>query len=136
MKSHISMKFMTVFLIFHIPSSSIPIVKGLKYSKLDCPSNQKQMLKIPYRNLLGCLSFTASRTRPDITYSLNIFSQFQSNRGLVPWLGLLKVQGYIKQTEKFKLNLESHNLDLIAYSSADFAADRDDYVSLGGSLIL
>ena len=123
---------------FHIPSSSIPIVKGLKYSKLDCPSDHKseiEMSKIPYRNLLGCLSFIASRTRPDITYSINIFSQFQSNPGLVHWSGLLKVLGYIKQTENLKLKLESHNLDLIAYSDADFASNRDDCISLGGSLI-
>ena len=72
---------------------------------------------MPYRNLLGCLSFIASRTRPVITYSINIFGKFQANPGLVHWQGLLKVLRYVKQTENLKLYLECHNLNLIAYSN-------------------
>lgn len=86
---------------FKFPISSLPISKGIIYSKSDCPKTEQEkieMSKIPYRNLLGCLSFISSRTRPDIAYSVNIFSQFQANPGFPHWNGLLKLLGYIVYT--------------------------------------
>ena len=66
---------------FHIPLTSVPIPKGLKFSKLDCPTNGKaqlEMSKFPYRNIIGYLSFLARQTRPDTTYVFTyVFSQFQ-----------------------------------------------------------
>lgn len=124
---------------FHIPISSLPIVKGVKFSKNDCPGNQyeaEEASKFPYRNLLGCISFIANRTRPDIAYATNIFSQFQSNPGIVHWEGLLRLLGYIRYTRDFKLSLSCNNSQLVAYSDSDFAVNRDDYISLGGQIIM
>ena len=46
------------------------------------------MSKLPYRNVIGCLSFISGHTRPDIAYSVNVFSQFQQNAGPIHWAGL------------------------------------------------
>ncbi|GBN18764.1 Retrovirus-related Pol polyprotein from transposon TNT 1-94 [Araneus ventricosus] len=67
---------------YKFPITSLPITKGSVYSKSQCPKSEeesREMSQLPYRNILGCLSFIASRTRPDISYAINIFSQFQSN---------------------------------------------------------
>lgn len=124
---------------FKYPISSLPIPVGKIYSKEQSPKHEreiKQMLKIPYRNLIGSLAFIANRTRPDICYALNIFSQFQENPGLAHWEGLLKVLGYLKYTVNFKLNLSQvNNLNLNAFSDADFANNRDDRVSMGGLIV-
>lgn len=124
---------------FKYPISSLPICKGSVYSKTSCPKSESEineMKQIPYRSVLGCLSFIANRTRPDISYAINIFSQFQSNPGIVHWNGLLKLLGYLYYTKGLKLKLSSKNLQLTAYSDADFAANRDDRTSMGGGLIL
>lgn len=123
---------------FHIPISSLPIVQTAIYSKQQCPQNQSEineMSKYPYRNLLGCLSYLAGRTRPDIAYAVNIFSQFQNNPGIEHWTGLLKLLGYVRKTAEFKLKLQCDNAALIGYSDADFASNRDDRISMGGQFI-
>ena len=63
------------------PSLSLPIVKDkkcFKYCSTDYQS-QQEMSKIRCRNVIDCLSFIASLTKPYISYSINSFSQFQSN---------------------------------------------------------
>lgn len=123
---------------FYFPISSLPIAKGSIYSKTQCPQSQieiEEMKHFPYRNLLGCLSFLANRTRPDIAYATNVFSQFQSNPGLTHWEGLLRLLGYVSSTRHLKLKLNCKNIQLIAYTDADFAANRDDRTSMGGQII-
>lgn len=124
---------------FHYPISSLPISKGSVYSKKDCPVNYKEvteMKSIPYRSLVGCLSFIASRTRPDISYAVNIFSQFQQNPGMPHWDGLLKLLGYLKYTQHYKLKISCVKPTIFTYSDADYAANRDDRTSMGGQILM
>lgn len=124
---------------YKFPISSLPISKGVIFSKNQCPQNDSEiteMSKIPYRSLIGSLSFLAARTRPDIAYAVNIFSQFQENPGITHWDGLLKLLGYVCHTKNFKLKLSNINdISLIAYSDADFANNRDDRTSMSGQII-
>ncbi|GFW46837.1 retrovirus-related Pol polyprotein from transposon TNT 1-94 [Trichonephila clavipes] len=64
---------------YKYPVSSLPISKGQVLSKLDSPKTSEEILTVPYRNLIGSLSFIAIRTRPDIMYAVNVLSQFQTN---------------------------------------------------------
>lgn len=93
------------------------------------------MQSIPYRSLLGCLSFIANRTIPDISYTVNILSQFQINPGLVHWHGLLNLLGYVYHTRNLKLKLICNEPHIISYSEADFASNSDDRISMGGQII-
>ncbi len=124
---------------FKFPISSLPIPKGLVLSKQDSPSTPvevHEMIKFPYRNLIGCLSFIAARTRPDIMYAVNLLSQFQENPGMKHWNSLLKLLGYLKYSQHFKLELSKvKDLNLICYSDSDYAANRDDRVSIGGYIL-
>ncbi|GBM10123.1 Retrovirus-related Pol polyprotein from transposon TNT 1-94 [Araneus ventricosus] len=125
---------------FNFPVSSLPIAKGTVLSKLQCPSTSveiTEMKNYPYRSLLGSLSYIASRTRPDISYAVNILSQFQENPGIIHWNILLKLLGYLSTTRGLQLNLSRvSDLNVECYSDADFAANRDDRVSIGGFIIL
>lgn len=124
---------------FNFPISSLPISKGMVYSKVQCPQSSAEtdeMRQYPYRSVLGCLSFLASRSRPDISYAVNIFSQFQSNPGIIHWNGLLKLLGYVSYTKDLKLNLLCNKIQLVTYTDADFASNRDDRTSMGGQLVL
>lgn len=120
---------------FKIPIISFPIAKGTVFSKLQSPTTEPgltEIARLPYRNVFGFRSFIASRTRPDIAYAVNIFSQFQANFGFPHWNGLLKLLGYVISTRNLKLNLSCKSTDLIAYSDSDFAASRDDSISMSG----
>ncbi|GFV58751.1 retrovirus-related Pol polyprotein from transposon TNT 1-94 [Trichonephila clavipes] len=113
--------------------SSLPISKGQVLSKLDSPKTSEEILTVPYRNLIGSLSFIAIRTRPDIMYAINVLSQFQANPGIKHWNCLLRLLGYLKYTQEYKLELSKvKSLKLRCYSDSDFATNRDDRVSMGG----
>ncbi|GFU38154.1 retrovirus-related Pol polyprotein from transposon TNT 1-94 [Trichonephila clavipes] len=104
--------------------------------KESCIS-KREMKIIPYRNVLDCLSFLAGRTRPDISYAVNIFSQFQNDPGLEleHWYGLLKLFGYVNKTKHYKLRLDFTCINIVGFSDADFATNRDDRISMGGQFI-
>lgn len=123
---------------YKFPISSLPISKGTIYSRSNCPKSdeeRKEMSQLPYRSILGCLSFIANRSRPDISYAVNIYSQFQSDPGMGHWYGLLRLLGYVKYTQNITLSLSCGKSQLITYSDADFAANRDDQTSLGGQIV-
>ncbi|GFV19633.1 retrovirus-related Pol polyprotein from transposon TNT 1-94 [Trichonephila clavipes] len=106
---------------------------GQVLSKLDSPKTSEEILTVPYRNLIGSLSFIAIRTRPDIMYAVNVLSQFQANPGIKHWNCLLRLLGYLKYTQEYKLELSKvKSLKLRCYSDSDFATNRDDRVSMGG----
>ena len=111
-----------------------------RLSKFDSIINQlekNEKSEFPYRSLNGCLSFTADRTRPDIMYAINLLSQFQSNPGIKHWNCLLKLLGYLSYTKNYKLELSrARNLNLECYSDSDFAANRNDRVSIGGYILV
>lgn len=124
------------FYIYSVPIRTLPISKGHIYSKSQSPqSKEENQDAYPYRNLLGCLSFLAGRTRPDISYAVNIFSQFQNAPGLTHWSGLLSLLGYVYSTKSLKLKFKCDNPQIIVYSDADFAANRDDRISMGGQFL-
>jgi len=124
---------------YNLPICSLPIAQGTVLSKSQCPQTedeQKEMANLPYRNVLGCLAFIASRTRPDITHAVNILSQFQSNPGIPHWNALIKLLGYVQQSKDLMLDLSGvQNLNIQCYADADFAANRDDRISLGGNIL-
>ncbi|GFV31479.1 retrovirus-related Pol polyprotein from transposon TNT 1-94 [Trichonephila clavipes] len=118
---------------YKYPVSSLPISKGQVLSKLDSPKTSEEILTVPYRNLIGSLSFIAICTRPDIMYAVNVLSQFQANPGIKHWNCLLRLLGYLKYTQEYKLELSKvESLKLGCYSDSDFATNRDDRVSMGG----
>jgi len=73
--------------------SQVPIIDALiaEYGLDDCKDSVKSPLyefkdfsteetvNLPVRNLIGSLQYIASRTRPDITASLNYLSRFMQN---------------------------------------------------------
>lgn len=124
---------------FKYPIVSLPMVRGCILSKLDEPKTSEEleeMSSIPYRNLLGSLAFISNRTRPDIAFAVNLLSQFQANPGLRHWDCLLKVLGYLKGSIDHKLDLSKiDSIRLTCFADSDYAANRDDRVSIGGYIV-
>lgn len=77
-----------------------PIEKGLK---LESNKNGALNVKLPYRQLIGSLLYVSMATRPDICYSVNYFSQFQSSYTDEHYKYLLRVLSDLKTTKSLKL---------------------------------
>lgn len=83
----------------------------------------------PYRNLVGSLQYLAF-TRPDIAYAVNKLSQFMHKPTEDHWTAGKRVLRYLAGTSTHGIFFSTiNNLNLHAYSDADWGGDSDDYIS-------
>jgi len=96
---------------------------------------KQRMEKIPYRELIGRLSYAANCTRPDISYSVNQLAQFCNNPGKAHWEAAKRVLSYLAGTVSHGL-LFSSGSKLIGYTDSDFTGDTDIRKSTTGFIFL
>ena len=88
-----------------------------------------------YRALVGSLQYL-SLTRPDIAFSTNKLAQFMQNPRMAHWTALKRVLRYLADScDKGVFISMTAPLNLHAYSDADWAGDKDDYISTTGYLL-
>ena len=88
-----------------------------------------------YRALVGSLQYL-SLTRLDIAFSTNKLAQFMQNPITAHWTALKRVLRYLAGScDKGVFILMTAPLNLHAYSNADWAGDKDDYISTTGYLL-
>lgn len=74
--------------------------------------------KLPYRELIGCLMYIMLGSRPDLSFCVTYFSQFQNGYTDEHWNHLKNVLRYLKQTENFGLRFTTSsdsNVHLVSY---------------------
>ena len=88
-----------------------------------------------YRALVGSLQYL-SLTRPDIAFSTNKLAQFMQNPRTAHWSALKRVLRYLAGScDKGVFISATAPLTFHAYSDADWAGDKDDYISTTGYLL-
>ena len=88
-----------------------------------------------YRELIGCLVYLASTTRPDIANSVRAVAQQVQNPGEDHWRALKRIARYLKGTEKLGLTYAKDGGDIKGYVDADFA-NEDGRKSISGYVIM
>ncbi|WVZ13818.1 hypothetical protein V8G54_011384 [Vigna mungo] len=112
--------------------ASIPLSASAQLLKdsgdlLPCPTE--------YRALVGSLQYL-SLTRPDIAFSTNKLAQFMQHPRTTHWSALKRVLCYLAGScNKGIFILATTPLTFHAYSDADWAGDKDDYISTTGYLL-
>lgn len=109
---------------------STPLEPQLKLEK----QGNGPITKHPYRELVGCLSYLALSSRPDISAAVNLFSRFQSAPTDIHWTHLKRLLRYLKGTRNLGLMYRrSSQADaLIGYADADWGNDCEDRRSISG----
>jgi len=79
----------------------------------------------PYRKLVGCLSYVAMVSRPDLCYAVNYLSRFQENPTDIHWNHLKRILRYIKCTVNLNLHFNNSTEPIIGYADADWANGAD-----------
>jgi len=88
-----------------------------------------------YRALVGSLQYL-SLTHPDISFNTNKLAQFMQNPRTAYWTALKRVLRYLTGScDKGFFISTTAPLNLHAYSDADWAGDKDDYISTTGYLL-
>lgn len=125
---------------------SLAVKYNLENSKLyDTPMETNLKLEqarevddsIKFRNLIGELLYISTGTRPDIAYSVNYLSRYQSCYDQTHYKYALRILKYLYKTKDLKLtyydNVNSETLDCMVDS--DYAGDNIDRKSTTGFII-
>jgi hypothetical protein len=85
-----------------------------------------------YQQAIGCLTYAAMSTRPDISAAVNILSQFMSCPTEQHWTGIKRILRYLKGTVNHGLCFSGDDVELVGYSDSDWAGDLDTRRSTSG----
>ena len=86
-----------------------------------------------YQQAIGCLTYAATTTRPDISAAVGVLSQYMSSPSTDHWSGVKRILRYIQGTINYGLCFLCENKnELIGFSDADWAGDLDTRRSTSG----
>lgn len=94
-----------------------PMDAGLNLEK----GNPNNLPNVPYRELMGCLTYATLTTRPDLCAATIYFSRFQSCYTVEHFTHAKRILRYIKQTLNIKMVYQK-SLDaelIVGYTDAD-----------------
>ena len=125
-------------------SVSTPSDPNVILSQIPDDSENTDVLRVPYKEAIGCLMFISLLTRPDITYAVNNAAKFCENPRNIHWTTVKRILRYLKGTSNFGLiyQRQSGNTRLTGFCDADYGGDIDTrrsrsgyFFKLGASLI-
>lgn len=101
------------------------------------PNDDSPPANFPYRQVIGCLVYLSSHTRPDLAYSVSVLARFCQNPSHAHVNAVKRVLRYLigTQTRGINLGSTSPNLSLSAYSDSDWAGDLITRRSTTGILV-
>lgn len=112
-------------------ATSTPLDTNCKLAKPE-KENKETMRQYPYQSLIGALLYLAVSTRPDIAYTVNYLSQFNTNYDVEHWKAAKRVLRYLKGTNEYGLMYERTQLPLFGVVDADWASNVIDRRSYSG----
>ncbi|KAA0041461.1 gag/pol protein [Cucumis melo var. makuwa] len=92
------------------------------------------MSNIHYASAVGSLMYAMLCTRPNICYSVEIVSRYQSNPGRDHWITVKNILKYLRRTKDYMLVYGSKDLILTGYTDSDFQTDKDARKSISRSV--
>ena len=105
------------------------------------PIEDKQLLEdttpaedAPYRNLIGCLQFIASHTRPDIAYATSFLARYSSAPTKAAWQQAQRIVRYLAGTRDLGITL--HGSNMVCYCDANWSGVDNDYSTTGYIVLL
>lgn len=103
-------------------------------SKLKKPEGDRSLedVHLPYRELVGALTYLANATRPDISFTASYLSQFNNCYTKVHWTAAKRVLRYLKGTKDLDLVYCRGNDPVRGYVDADWGSCPNDRRSYTG----
>ena len=106
-----------------------PLDPGTLLSTDDCPTTEDKkavMMNVPYRKLIGALTWIAIVSRPDIAFATTYLTWFNANPGPTHWKAAKHVLWYLNGTKQhyLTLGLQSGNSnELTVFADSDWGHD-------------
>lgn len=87
---------------------------------------------VPYRELVGSLTYLALATRPDISFAASCLGQFNNSYGKAHWIAAKRVLRYLKGTLDLGLVYSADDKPLKGFVDSDWGNCLDDRRSYSG----
>jgi len=124
---------------FETKNYATPMEKDLKLRKFEAASmsvSQREYVeRFPYQNIVGALLYLSINTRPDISYAVGVLARFSKNPNFRACKALLRVLVYLRGTAERGIRFTGDDLNVHAYSDADWAGDLDSRRSTTGYVV-
>jgi hypothetical protein len=85
-----------------------------------------------YQALVGSLMYAMLGTRPDLAFSVSIFSRFNVNPTIEHYGAAKRALRYLKNTRTHGIVCQGNTLEVLAYSDSDWANDMKSRKSTNG----
>ena len=89
-----------------------------------------------YQAAVGALIYLTTHTRPDIAFAVGQVSRFCNKPSETHWSAVKRIFRYLSGTKHFGLLYQCCEDDLIGYSDADWAGNREDRRSTSGFVFM
>ena len=109
-----------------------PLEAGRKFQKTTDADQEFHDISL-YQQAIGCLTYAATTTRPDIAAAVSCLSQYMSRPSTEHWIGVKRVLRYLRGTSNYGLRFAACTVnELVGYSDSDWAGDVDTRRSTSG----
>ncbi|XP_074297424.1 secreted RxLR effector protein 161-like [Silene latifolia] len=98
--------------------------------------NGEAISQLEYSQVIGCLMYAMTSTRPDIAFAVGKLSRYTSNPSFEHWVAVKRVLRYLKQTMDYGLNYVGFPSVLEGYSDASWITNMEDHSSTSGWVFL
>lgn len=116
--------------------NQIPLRPSASASLITATEEEHQQAKsLPYRELMGCLQYLATMTRPDICYAVNKLSSYCSNWSTKHFELAKGILRYVAGTKQWGLQLSRSSGSLLGFVDADYNGCLDGRKSTSGWLV-
>ena len=78
-----------------------------------CSDEDERFDVSTYQKAIGCLTYLATNTRPDISAAVGILSRFMSDPGAVHWVGIKRILRYLQGTRDYGLKFSGNEQDVL-----------------------
>ena len=111
-----------------------PLDINVKLEKDDGVSKPVDAVK--YQSMVGSLLYAAIATRPDIAHAVGVVSKFNSKPTEAHLTAVKRIFCYLRGTVDLALKYQNvdKKFNVVGYSDADWANDRDDRHSITGNV--
>lgn len=113
---------------------STPMDQNINLKMFQNDSRVDENIEKLCRQIIGCLMYAVSGTRPDLCFSVSLLSRYQKCANDMLLSALKRVLRYIKYTLEYKLVYKCTDNVLEGYCDADWGGDLHDRRSTTGYL--
>jgi hypothetical protein len=100
------------------------------------PNTGLPISQLKYSQVIGCLMYAMTSTRPDIAFAVGKLSRYTSNPSSHHWAAVLRTLKYLKGTKNLALTYSGKPSVLEGYSDASWITNIEDHSSTSGWVFL